>query len=289
MLKATLGALGILCCSIAISCGGSDGGGGDKPATEFEIRNCQQACDQQKTFDCYDARAHATCYANCQQASSDDIAAFTGCVRADLCDAACALEIKPDMPPPASACVSECKEFIADGCAPQADCESACAELVEEERSLAVYCLSTRTQCTMRDGCPGVGEDPVAACKSSCDDLASFSCISAADQANCRNLCGTVDAAKRDNFTACADSGICKDDSCYRVLTGQPPGPDVAGCQTACDKELQFGCIDAPTQAACRTKCETATRSPIETFKGCAGRGATCSDGSCTSTFLASP
>lgn len=301
--------LGLWLCLFAAGCGGSsdddgDGGGGDDggdgPASAADVDRCQESCDQQKFFDCYDARLHATCYANCEEATSSQIDLFVGCVDNSVCDAECALEIEPETPAPSGdECVSACQDYVASGCEAPIDCESGCAALGPEERVGVVYCLGNRDGCELPDECTGYeggggdggdggdgGPDPVAECEAGCDDLAFFQCIQASDQANCRDLCETVDDDTREDFTACVSAGICDDDSCYVLLSGESASGDVAGCQEACDREQFFGCIDAATQSVCRDKCEVAEADAIEAFKGCAGPSC---DPTCIDTFLSSP
>jgi hypothetical protein len=279
-------------------CGGSGDddvgdadGGGDGPASAEDIQRCHDSCDQQKFFDCYDASLHATCYASCGEASSSQIATFVGCVENSVCDAECALEIQPEAPPSGDECVSACEAYVASGCELPIDCDTGCAALDPAERIGALYCLSQREGCELPEECAayggGSGADPVAECKGACDDLAFFECIQASDQANCRDLCGTVEEDTRDDFTACvAAAGICEDDSCYELLSGEGASADVAGCQRACDDLQFFDCIDAATQSICRDKCTESSADAVEAFKACADL--TC-DPTCIGTFLESP
>lgn len=287
--------LGAACSSSSDEDGGDggDGGDGEGPASADEIRRCHDACDQQKFFDCYDASLHATCYASCEEASGSQIGVFVGCVENSVCDAECALEIQPETPPSGDECVTACEAFVASGCELPIDCAAGCAALDPQERIGAVYCLSQRDGCELPEECAAYGDsgpdpdDPVAECEAGCDDLAFFDCIQASDQASCRDLCGTVDEDTRDDFTACVSAaGVCEDDSCYVLISGEGASADVAGCQDACDELQFFDCIDAATQSVCRDKCTESSADAVEDFKACADLSC---DPTCIGTFLESP
>lgn len=249
-------------------------------ASTVKVEECQDSCDTQRFFDCYDAQQHAGCYDDCASASKDDVDKFVGCVRnADFCDAACSTNIEgrsADVPaedrvdtgrepePQASNCESACQAMAAEMCIP-GDCSPLCAES-EDFRFAAVYCNSVRQGCDFPEECTGE-MSPEDACLAGCDNLAFFDCIESSDQTACRQACATADDSTRENFAACTQ-GICEDGSCLDTLN-LSASADVGGCQSACDDLSFFDCIDAGTLSACRSTCETATPESVETFKSC--------------------
>lgn len=270
-------------------------GGTSDLANAVKVDECQDTCDTQRFFDCYDAQLHAGCYDDCSAASQDDIDKFVGCVRnADFCDVACSTNIEgraAEVPedervdtgrepePPASNCQTACQAMAADMCIPQ-DCSPLCTD--SEVAFAVVYCNSVRDGCDFPAECTGE-MSPEDACLAGCDQLAFFDCIDAGDQTACRTACGTADDTARENFSACANNGICDGGECLDNL-GLSAGADVSGCQDACDNLEFFDCIDAAGLSNCRTVCETATPSSVETFKSCAE--GLCEDDSCYQQLL---
>jgi hypothetical protein len=286
----------------------------DKLGTAEQISACKKSCDKQRFFDCYDAAEQAGCYNDCSTAEGSKIEIFNACVSNAICDKACNVNIQPKSsapqtqaksdPPkddPAS-CQAACTAYANDGCPGASACAEACSKATAKDRFGLMYCLESRNKCEVTEECKSliasaVGPDPVAACQAGCDAMKLFSCIAPADQATCRDLCTKVDATKRDAFTACAGSGVCRDDACYKQLNPAGGSGDVSGCQAACDQMKTLSCIDADTHAACRTQCTTASSASIGTFKGCLGcfsmagqcMGGSCTDASCYTAFYAAP
>ncbi|MDB4942547.1 MAG: hypothetical protein JWP97_2081 [Labilithrix sp.] len=63
----------------------------------------------------------------------------------------------------------------------------------------------------------------IAECQSACDHVLTFSCMTAAEHATCRELCATSPHAKRTSFSSCAFSGgvdCSTEQSCYGVFVG---------------------------------------------------------------------
>ena len=275
-------------------------------AGEDAVEECQDTCDQQRFFDCYDANEHAGCYNDCSAASADDIEVFVACVDNTTCDAACSTSIEgraAEVPeedrvdtgqqpvPGPTACQSACQAMAADMCIPE-DCSPLCAD--EEVRFQVVYCNTVRNGCDFPAECTGGttegggggggGGGGDAACKNGCDQLQLFSCISAGDLATCRNACSTADQATRDTFATCAQSDPGCTQDCYSVLVPEGPSADVSGCQEGCDNLEFFGCLDAQGLSDCRSTCQIADRDAVETFKSCAE--GTCDDDSCYQVLL---
>jgi|GEM_PF-6023355 len=288
-----------------------------KAASE-QVAECKKSCDKQRFFGCYRASEHSECYSNCASAAGDKIEAFNGCVASTTCDDECSVSIRPSAPVAAAerasagapladdapTCKSACASFAADGCAGADQCALACDVADSESRYALTYCLSTRSKCQLSAECTGPRlADPTSDCQRACDQSAFFGCITSADQAACRNLCGSVSASTRENFTACTLKRICQDDSCYRIMNPAGAAGDVAGCQAACDVMLRKQCVTAGAASQCRTACSGASPSAIETFKSCldcnlgAGGGGfsfpacpagTCKDAACWNVFSAS-
>ncbi len=288
----------VLALGLVAACDGG-GGGGKNLASKAEVGGCQDSCDTQRFFDCYDASLQAGCYDDCSAASSDDINKFVGCVRgADFCDIECSTNIQgrsADIEPdervdtgrdpvaPASSCQTACAAMAADMCI-EADCSPLCAD--SEFSFAATYCNSVRNGCDFPAECTGgssttnSGNGAEGACLSGCDSLAFFDCASSSEQTACRTACGSADDTTRNNFSACASADIC-DASCLDILGVEQTGPtaDVAGCRDTCDNLEFFDCLDAQGLSDCRGLCATATADSIETFKSC-GEGL-CDDDSC--------
>lgn len=268
---------------------GTPGGGTPQgTASQSEIADCRESCNQLKFFDCNDALDHATCFANCDVADSDAVALFTACVSADICDPQCSVHIQPRPSGPApmtvsgDGCVDSCQAFVADGCVPGAS-GAECAQVCAEEPALANYCLGGRTGCDLPAGCNVQPPTPAEECMEGCQTLGFFNCITATDASDCVTLCGSSDAATVDRFSACAASGLCEDDSCYRILNTSGGSADVAGCRSACDQMGFFDCLDAATLSECRNHCADASADAVNNFKACAM--GTCDDDSCWTVF----
>ncbi len=315
-----------LCFVPFVACsGGNNGGkGGGGGASAAEVSTCQEACDKQRFFDCYDAAQHGQCYDDCGAASSDDINKFDGCVENTICDAECAVFIEgkaaevdeedvvvtdKDPEPPASSCEAACDDLVGAMCFPSEDialCKAACATDAET-RFAIVYCNSTRTGCQFPDECtgeigggsnnvvidnngvnPNNGTSGDNGCSAGCDQLQFFDCIDASTSVACRNNCASADATTQQNFASCvqSSSGVC-DEGCYTVLDPTFMGggsANVSGCNMACDDMAFFDCIDAQTQSDCRTLCSTASASSVDTFIAC--NNDICDDDSCYTVFV---
>src|SRR5262249_10768769 len=86
------------CTASATGSGAAPSNASNDPAVlDFKVQQCHDACDLMKTFSCDTALDHATCYADCKQATSDQLDEFNGCVRASgaTCDPACSTKIQP--------------------------------------------------------------------------------------------------------------------------------------------------------------------------------------------------
>ena len=273
----------------------SDGVG--KLASAAKVSDCQEECDTQRFFDCYDAAQHAGCYDDCASATSGDIDKFVGCVEAaDFCDVECSTNIEgrsDEVPeedrvvterepePEADSCQTACAAMAADMCIPE-DCSPLCAEDAEV-RFAIVYCNSVREGCEFPEECSGKTSS-ADACAQGCDQLQFFDCLSAGDAAACRNECAATDEATQTNFASCVQSSGTCDGDCYTIINPDGPSADVAGCQSACDDLSFFDCVDAQGLSDCRTTCETASRESVETFKSCAE--VICEDDSCYQQLL---
>jgi hypothetical protein len=271
----------LLACALwCLGCGLEGGGeGGSEPekvevkATEQQVKSCKESCDKQRFFNCYDAAAHAECYNDCAVAAGSQIDIFVGCVQTTSCDMACNVHIKPTVTKDdSSVCREACQAFGNDGCLDAEECSAACDLMSADARLGLIDCLTRRNGCELSEDCKqSSAPDPVEDCRGACDHMRFFGCLSAEDQAQCRNLCGTVDETTRNNFSACAMNSICKSDSCYQTLNPQGASPDVAGCQDACDQMKYLDCLYAEYLAGCRAKCSSASAEAILTFKGCLG------------------
>ncbi|MEM9189741.1 MAG: hypothetical protein AAGF12_11230 [Myxococcota bacterium] len=264
-------------------------GPGPGGASPTEIQDCKEACNQLKFFDCNDAVDHATCFAGCDAASSNSIEVFSACVRNDICDASCSLNIQPSAGgepiPNGSGCVDLCGQFLAEGCAPGISVAE-CGEVCRTDAAVVDYCLGRRSGCTLPAECVEQvsAPDPADDCRAGCEQLGFFDCITPTDVAACSTACGSAAPATLDQFVSCTSAGICQDDSCFRILGGSASA-DVPGCQMACDNLQFFDCIDAVTLSECRNRCTTASAAAVDSFKACTQ--GLCSDDSCYRAFAA--
>lgn len=127
-----------------------------------------------------------------------------------------------------------------------------------------------------------------------------WDCIDAAEHADCRDLCTTVEASVRDTFAACAANDACDDDACYAQMRGGSSGEGEGGegeggegggdavpvCQATCDDINFFECIGAAEHAECRAECTTAWLTDIEDFVACwNGPGLDCEGVDCWDYF----
>lgn len=265
-------------------------------AGKATVTSCQESCDKQRFFDCYDAAQHGGCYDDCASADNASIDKFNGCVDNTICDAECSVHIEgrsADVPAEervdtgrtpqqsSSNCDTACAAMVADMCVPE-DCSQLCSDT--DFAFTIVYCNNVRNGCEFPAECTGEVA-PVDACKDGCQQMQFFDCLGAADAIKCNQACDTVDDSTRTLFADCVDgSGTC-DAACYTALDPSGPSADVAGCQDACDKLAFFDCVDGSTQSACRNLCMTASRSSAENLKSCSE--GLCEDSSCYDTFVA--
>lgn len=239
--------------------GGGDGGGeggdptagGGGGASSSEQGQCKESCNQLKFFDCNDAADHAACFVACENASSSQIELFVSCVQVDTCDPECATDLVGAATPPSgegggegegegggeggggTTCVDACNGFIADGCAPPADCAGLCATLSALEQSFVTYCLDRVEGCVLPDECVDLFEGEVddgggevgggevgggtdEGCLGACDQMLFFDCIDPAQHATCRDTCEIASDASIDTFVGCAPT--CSDDACLAVF-----------------------------------------------------------------------
>lgn len=247
--------------------GGADGGGGDDGggdptagggggASSSEQGQCKDSCNQLKFFDCNDAADHAACFVACENASSSQIELFVSCVQADTCDPDCATDLVGAATPPSgdgdgdgggegggdgggeggggTTCVDACNGFIADGCAPPADCAGLCATLSALEQSFVTYCLDRSEGCVLPEECSdlfdvgdasggdasgggevgGGGTDE--GCLGACDQMLFFDCIDPVQHATCRDTCEIASDESIGTFIGCAPT--CSDDACLTVF-----------------------------------------------------------------------
>lgn len=124
-------------------------------------------------------------------------------------------------------CAAICDKLLSCGYADAEDTTKCNAQCAATPRSL-LDCIAAST-CQTLVTCPmSMFEAPEtgssgnsAPCKLACDDLKFFSCISAADHANCRGLCDTKPDDARDTFIQCKEAtSSCKDRvDCYDQFT----------------------------------------------------------------------
>jgi hypothetical protein len=239
-------------------------------------------------FCCNDATDHATCFANCEGATGSQIDLFTSCVTVSTCDPACSPHIAPKQtnPPPntGSDCPAACGRLVSDGCLDAqmgAACNQVCTQATAAEISVLLSCESRRSGCDLPAECAAMLDGVSAAnqCKASCDKLAIFGCIGGTDSGRCQQLCDKADAGLQQRFISCANAGICKDDSCFKLLDPNGASADVSGCREACDDMKFFSCLSASEHTECRSTCAKASADAIETFKSCVT--GVCKDTSC--------
>ncbi len=269
---------------LAAGCGGGEVGVGG--ATQSEIADCRDSCNQLKFFDCNDALDHAACFQNCDAASTPQIELFTACVGADICDPACSTHIRPPAPPPrppADQCTPQCQTYLGEGCMPDVP-PAACAQLCAEDAALATYCLQNRSGCALPAGCMAEPPDPADDCRQGCESQARFNCITPTDAAECATRCATADQTTLASFMSCTSAGICQDDQCYRILNPTGGSADVPGCRQACDDLAFFDCVNPATQATCRDLCAEASAPAVDNFKACAQ--GVCDGDACWRLFL---
>jgi hypothetical protein len=232
--------------------GGNGTGGTGGGASELEVTSCKSSCDKLKFFDCNDSFDQAACYANCDAASPSQIDLFNGCVSTDTCDPTCSTTIEPKAAEPSG------------GTGGDAGSGGGSVTGGEPEP-----------------------KDPVEACHAACDHLKFFGCLSADDQAACRDLCPSAKDADRDTFTACAASGC--DAACYKSLDPSfvPKASefDQKRCDNACDGYKFFDCISAAEHSVCVDLCKTAPADKVDAFSGCAKSGGDCDTVDCLDAF----
>lgn len=267
---------------LSVNCFTGEGSSGRGSSTE--VSTCKNACNQLKFFACNDDVDHASCFQNCDAASSSQIVVFDECVSADICDPACSTHIRSNDPPdpvPSENCTQECAAFFADSCVPDGT-DADCAQVCDEDPGLATYCFGKRTACELPAQC-SLGSSPTDDCKAACQSQEFFDCISPADAGQCAALCKSVPAETVEQFTLCASSGICDDDSCYKILNPAGGSADVTGCRETCSDMNFFDCIDTSQLSLCHTLCASASSVSIESFKTC--NEGFCSDDGCFVVF----
>lgn len=279
----------------------NNGGGGSDGmlADQSLVARCQDSCDKQRFFDCYDAQAHAQCYDDCASADASSINKFNGCVENTTCDAQCSVHVQgkssqvPDEDrvdtgrepePNASSCEMACASMVEDMCVPS-NCSQACTDA--DLAFQIVYCDQVRNGCDFPPACGGE-VSPTEACKEGCQEMQFHDCLTASEAISCNQRC--TDSATTDEtrtlFVDCVDGASICDASCYKALDPDfEPGADVAGCQDACDRMNFFDCIDSTTLSSCRQLCSSATNASVESFKSCNQN--VCEDTSCYDSFVA--
>jgi hypothetical protein len=255
---AILRTLGFAALAGAAACSTLAAGPGNAPpnepaALDLKVQQCHDACDEMKLFSCNTALDHATCYADCQQATPDQLDEFNGCVHASgaNCDPGCSTQIQPKPSPSGGAANGTAGGSSAGDANPSGGSGGPPAN-------------------------PANSVDPAAPCKEECQQLSFFQCISAAEQATCEGLCDAPSGSARDAFVSCATakgSASCDGLDCYQTFNPNAPKgatpKEVSDCTSACDDAVFFTCIDATDQAHCRAQCTSEPRSAVQTYAAC--------------------
>lgn len=232
---------------------------------ECVAAGCLDRCGAFQT----DCKTSMDCVANCE--ADSDFVEFCldnrdRCLLAEECYGPPFCEC--DVSDTSATCYSECREFIAEGCG-AIDCLSAC--VVTGTPDAAESCFARRDGCELTADCRA----DVATCEAECAEMIGDGCLPDLD---CATLCADPAAPY---FTSCASRRV-----------GCEPPPDCASgtgslvedCQLSCEDMVFFDCIDASQNAACFTRCESASEIEIDSFIAC--NAGLCSDDSCLAVFL---
>lgn len=289
----------MLVATLAAGCGPGGSGEDDEEtntnASSSEVTTCKEACQRQKFFECYDAQQHATCFDKCERAESSQIETFAACVGSDTCDEECSLNVElddggdgDDGGDNTSECVSSCQALKSDSCGQfgMVDCEGACGQMNQSERDALIYCEGARDGCEFSEECSAAADGGAAqSCKFACRQMGQFDCIPSSDVSTCESRCDEISSDEAEGFASCVQSGICDDDSCYEQISEGGASADVSGCQTTCDEMREGECLSATQHSECRSVCEDASSSAIESFKACEDPTSFCENDTCYQTF----
>lgn len=206
----------------------SSGGGADGGASSAEISRCKTSCDKMKFFDCNSADEQARCYADCDAATASQIQLFTGCAENSICDPACRTRIQPAANPSSggggatpSSCSTACDKLVQCSFIPVGAKDKCASECASKGYQYQIDCVNKNACDKIKSACGGggggggdisadggitVGGDPVADCRTECDQLNFFKCIPVTSFSACRDRCASATSSARDTFTSCSRS-----------------------------------------------------------------------------------
>ncbi len=185
----------------------------------------------------------------------------------ELCEAAC--DCVAATAPSRSFELAECHQ----GCSARTNVEArAFASCVEQASCDELSCLDTiiieapRTSDILR-------------CELECRQLERHGCIIGADVGTCEQSCSQHQPVVVDHFIACTESGMCEDESCFRIFDATGGLSAKRHCQQACDDLATDGCLRSDDMVECRAACDSAPVNAIDDFRVCATN--VCGEGDC--------
>lgn len=229
------------------------GGSGDTHpggATDQEVTECKNGCDQAKFFQCSDAAGLSKCYDDCNSASPAQIDKFNGCSQTSICDPSCRSLIDPPSGG-GNGSGSGSGGGSGGGGVDQADCQSACTKIIttcnfapvgamddcvsqceSQGYQYQIDCVNNNACSDIQSRCGGslsgpdidaggggdfdAGDIDVTRCQDDCKALHGMTCITADELTSCNNDCNTAGAA-RTNFESCEETST--PDTCYDCYT----------------------------------------------------------------------
>ncbi len=125
----------------------------------------------------------------------------------------------------------------------------------------------------------GGNAEQVAACRSACDDLQFFSCITADEFAACYSACDEKGGSDLDLFIACVGNTIPSCDEAYpcyeNLIAAEPPdggsgdsGGGGGSCADSCEEWLAAGCEPFVETPSCVDNRDGCTLPPECNFEG---------------------
>lgn len=237
---------------------GNNGGTTGKtpdPATALQIDQCKFACDQQKTFGCYDAAKQATCLKGCAEANTDQADQFIRCVTSSSsgCDAECSTVLGGSPPSGGSGTGGT-------GGTSSGGNRTLCQKVCDKGVICGEVTLAAHPKC-------------VEACDESDIGDEAKQCVLDTPCAKISDTCAgnfEPDGPPPGGNGGSSGSGAGASGGSGGAGGSDFPTPDRVQCESACTSITIAGdCFPPGTEAACKVRCATATPAKREEFYEC--------------------
>lgn len=199
--------------------------------------DCSSACAKLTGCGFLTGEKATSCVSECSSSTTDDAAAIA-CINANSCadiPSKC-VDSSVDGPDDTNAavaqCQSACSSLITRGCldgTSGSECSTLCQTATSSSASSFQSCAFATTDCGGAAQCyalfsgktPSTPPATIAECKQSCEDLAFFSCIGAAEQNSCGSRCELATVNQITSFNSCVDANATDCDQgevCYTTF-----------------------------------------------------------------------